>query len=85
MALYRIGATEAGNDIKQFTRDAHRAFSLLQLIVARMVACGDDIEKFEAVFGVSQADAAAFRTLFVTLLQTQSLTTNLTAVLNQVV
>lgn len=85
MALYRIGGTESGNDIKQFTRDAHRAFSSLQLIVARMVQCGDDLEKFEAIFGVPQADAVAFRTLFVTLLQTQSLTTNLTAVLNQVV
>jgi hypothetical protein len=32
MALYRVGSTESGNEIKQFTKDAHRAFSSLQLI-----------------------------------------------------
>jgi hypothetical protein len=85
MALYRVGSTESGNEIKQFTKDAHRAFSSLQLLVARMTACGDDLEKFEAVFGVPQADVVAFRTLFTTLLATQSLTQNLTAVLTQVV
>ncbi len=85
MALYRVGHTEEGQEIKQMLRDAHKAFSSLQLRVSRMVACGDDLEKFEAVFGVAQADAVAFRSLFTTLLQTQSLTTNLSMVLNQVV
>jgi hypothetical protein len=85
MALYRVNKTEEGLELERFLSESSSAFNRLRVLAAKMVACGDDLEKFETVFGVPQADAVAVRTLLTTLLGTQSLTQNLTAVLTQIV